>query len=187
MVWKHIIRMGTIWNMLPKHQTSKRWCPLPMNCIPKAFWTKSGLSTRKISGRRNCLQATYSVPLLPTGIPMQQIQHLLLLQEEMQNSIPIKSLETESVQMKLLTPEEVHLAGMQSRSPRIVKIRKQPWRWSTTLQAKKDSIFWCGVLREPTGIWKMENTFRTMIWLKDSRRILTKQNWIPASANGPGL
>lgn len=45
----------------------------------EAFWTKSGLSTRKISGRRNCLQATYSVPLLPTGIPMQQIQHLLLL------------------------------------------------------------------------------------------------------------
>ena len=34
--------------------------------------TKSGLSTRKISGRRNCLQATYSVPLLPTGILMQQ-------------------------------------------------------------------------------------------------------------------
>lgn len=39
---------------------------------------KEWVVNKKISGRRNCLQATYSVPLLPTGIPMQQIQHLLL-------------------------------------------------------------------------------------------------------------
>ena len=40
---------------------------------------KEWVVNKKISGRRNCLQVTYSVPLLPTGIPMQQIQHLLLL------------------------------------------------------------------------------------------------------------